>query len=357
MASNEQINSTASSSIADIALDIVSSVQDGATAIFFFQLLMVSYMFSYFGKGKAYWRILLAMSICGCIGITMENLQRIVWVRMGEQQQWVWFLSIAAEPFFICSEFGVIALNLLRFRAVFAKKTFWIFFVAELLLFLVFVGFRFRIGALRFNLRTQQSLEIWYAHTPAFALIAVGSLICSVGIIIAINKQRFLTPKNTTSFLSSLFKSSLFILLMVDLVTILLTIAVSFESDVGQRILRPFLLIKSGFAMILAIDAVVMKQQTTAMAAVNAVRNGESTMPPELLSPRTTSKPSGLYDLETFPLAAATSPTSTTGPNSPSRARSSSSAGYNAAITQLFIQTLRQSPVAQPEEAAVANRV
>ncbi|KAJ3061000.1 hypothetical protein HK102_009288 [Quaeritorhiza haematococci] len=255
-----------------VFLRLVGCVTKGTTAVFLLQLFLVTYMYFRVSPGTPYWNTLLAMSIAGLLGITMENLQGIL-AEVQDPPQWIFSLSIAAEPCWIVSEFGVIALTMFKFKALLKRSTFMVISIVEGIIFAAFVFCRFRIGVRRYLSKKIESHEIWSDHVPAFSIIALGGLICSVGIIHVIRRQAVVNQSST--FARTLFNSSLFLLLIVDLVTVVLAImsALQPSSSTGapheelpnhpqtwRELFQPLLILKSAFALILAVDSLVVKQ-------------------------------------------------------------------------------------------------
>ncbi|KAJ3078462.1 hypothetical protein HK102_004492, partial [Quaeritorhiza haematococci] len=136
-------------------------------------------MYIHIANGTPYWNAILVIAIAGFLGITVENIQSTIIANVTGNVYWVWSLSILAEPCWIVSEFGIIFLNMIKFQALLRWRTFLYFAGVEGLLFLAFIAVRLRIGFLRFQEQQKDSLGIWHAHTPAFAIVSVGSLICS----------------------------------------------------------------------------------------------------------------------------------------------------------------------------------
>ncbi|KAJ3047180.1 hypothetical protein HK097_000156, partial [Rhizophlyctis rosea] len=98
------------------------------------------------------------------------------------------------------------------------------------------------------------------AHSPAFGLIAAGELLCTIAILNVvigqIRAERDMATRLATH--KHLFGSSFFVLLIVDLVGVILAVTANFPYHL-QELLTPFLALKSAFALVLAIDALVIR--------------------------------------------------------------------------------------------------
>ncbi|KAJ3291270.1 hypothetical protein HK104_006213 [Borealophlyctis nickersoniae] len=268
----------------DVIIDLVGMAGSGTSFLFLLQILLVGYMYGRMGSGL-YWKSLLIISTAGIIGATFENFERIMYVYTGGNGKFFAF-SILAEPCWIVSEFGVVALNLVKIRVLTTRKVFLGIGAVNFLLFLAFCALRIRIGVIRFKAVTLNSTEIWNAHTPAFAIIAVaeGLLTCTILFLMYRQAQREQTISVGAPMRKRLVQSSMFVLLLVDFVGMMLAITSSFQSDALQSLVKPFLALKSCSALILGVDAIILKgtksdpNQTTGSAKSSFQPNNATTI-------------------------------------------------------------------------------
>ncbi|KAJ3299705.1 hypothetical protein HK104_007633 [Borealophlyctis nickersoniae] len=269
----------------DVIIDLLGMGGTGTAVLFTVQMLLVGYMYWRIGTGL-YWKTLLVIAIAGIFGATLENFERVLFV-FNRGNPLFYICSLIAEPFWITSEFGVVALNLIKIRALTSRRTYQIICAIQGLLFLGFCGFRVRIGVLRFKSATLDSPEIWNAHTPAFALLALAEGLLTIIIIVVISGQ--IRGEHSMSVgmatRKRLVRSSFFVLLLIDIVGVMLAVSSSFQSPALQSLMAPFLALKSASALILATDAVILKtgaigSQGLSSNELSSVRTPHSGGPP-----------------------------------------------------------------------------
>ncbi|KAJ3029602.1 hypothetical protein HDV00_009530 [Rhizophlyctis rosea] len=238
-------------------MDFFNMTGQGTSAVFLLQFAIVLYMWLRVGRGL-YWTILLCMSIAGLIATSLENLAQILYNYTNGMN--FYYLCIVSEPCWIISEFGVVALNLIKLKTLMGRRIFGVMCVLQSMLFFAFCACRIRIGINRFKLSMLNSEEIWQTHSPAFGLTAAAELLCTIAILTVvvhqIRSERDMATRLATH--KHLFGSSFFVLLIVDLVGVMLAITSNLAPDL-QELLAPFLAIKSAFALILASDNLVIK--------------------------------------------------------------------------------------------------
>ncbi|RKO88366.1 hypothetical protein BDK51DRAFT_49263 [Blyttiomyces helicus] len=237
------------SGVSDVILDFFSMTgTTGSGIVVVIQLLLVSYMWARIGRGS-YWNMLLAMSLVAFVGISMQNFEAIMYNKTGDTRWWI--MSPLTEPCWIFVEFGIVILNLIKLRVLVPRMHFKIVLALETLLFLAFSVLRLRIGLRRLSDHVDYSVAIWNLHTPAFAVTAAAEAIPSIMLIRFVWKEvRADSGGLRVGTHKHLFKSSFFVLLLVDLSAIMLAIVSAFPSDRSQEVLSLFLNIKGCFALI-----------------------------------------------------------------------------------------------------------
>ena len=128
------------------------------------------------------------------------------------------------------------------------------------LMFIPFAYLRFMIANTRARLRSLESQEVWLAHFPVYTLIAVAEMILTIFILyVVINQIRSETDMSARHATHKhLFRSSVFILLVVDLIGICLAITSVLNKPTTKEespnplagIMQPFLGLKCAFALV-----------------------------------------------------------------------------------------------------------
>jgi len=266
--------SSNSYSVLDLFLNFTNQFSDSFLYAYILQIILIIYMYNCAGSGR-YWKILLYGSIFGMIGAVIEHAGTAWLETIGKdgnhyssKAYYCYFLS---EIGWIASEFSIPYLNLIKLNTLTQTKLKKIINITVITLFVLFSGSRLAIGYLRLSYHCLYNTIIYHAHGVAFGITAVADGLLSVLIFIELNKSAKKTKEKdgeTFNLLSSFKKSSLFILFIVDLMSVILAI-LSIFIGIGQfgeklnKLMKPFHALKSNFLLILAIDAFVFKMRAS----------------------------------------------------------------------------------------------
>eukprot|EP00121_Abeoforma_whisleri_P005657 Awhi_evm1s5132 len=221
--------------------------------------------------GGLYWLVLLIASLGGFYGRLFEEIIKQVTnipddcpknVVTPAGWQYVYILSILAEPGFICLEYSIVVLNYLKLKVFVSEKRERTYMkLAVFLDGLVFVGCRFYIGAKRYQDSSVESDAIWRAHFSAFIWLFICLCSSSIAIVVVCyNKKREEAFQNS-GVLSIIMKSNLFTLISCNFVGAFLAItafAIPY-SWVFRNLVYPLNALKSAFPLFLAFDAIIIK--------------------------------------------------------------------------------------------------
>ncbi|ORX81616.1 hypothetical protein BCR32DRAFT_327254 [Anaeromyces robustus] len=230
---------------------------------YFLQIILVSYMYMSVGNGR-YWKVLLYGSILGFFGAVMEHSFLAYQSLLPEEEKYtsnLSFLLLLAEIGWIATEFSVPVLNLIKLNSLSHKKLVKIINVSTIILFGSFTFFRIQIGYHRFTEHKVGCKKCDTYHSEAFGVMAITDSILSVMIFLRINKssRQYKIKKNNEniSILTTFKKSSVFSLLIVDVISIFLSL--TYVWDATKDYAKPFHALKSNFLLILAVDAFIFK--------------------------------------------------------------------------------------------------
>jgi len=230
---------------------------------YFLQIILVTYMYNAVGHGK-YWQILLYGSILGFFGALMEHIFQAYQSTLPDEEKYTTNFSILlffAEIGWITTEFSVPLLNLIKLNSLTNVKLIKVVNVLTGLLFCGFTFFRIEIGYFRFSEHRVGCTNCNAFHSQAFGVMAVTDIILSIMIFYRINKttREYKIKKNNEniSILSTFRKSSVFSLLIVDVISVFLSLTYIFNSTKDYA--KPFHALKSNFLLILAVDAFIFK--------------------------------------------------------------------------------------------------
>jgi len=230
---------------------------------YFLQIILVSYMYMSVGNGR-YWKVLFYGSILGFFGAIMEHAFLAYQNLLPEEDKNtsnLSFLLLLAEIGWITTEFSVPVLNLIKLNSLSHKKLVKIINVTTIILFGGFTFFRIQIGYHRFTEHMVNCKRCDEYHSEAFGVMAITDTILSVMIFLRINKssRQYKIKKNNEniSILATFKKSSVFSLLIVDVISIFLSLTYIWESTKDYA--KPFHALKSNFLLILAVDAFIFK--------------------------------------------------------------------------------------------------
>jgi len=230
---------------------------------YFLQIILVSYMYSAVGHGK-YWKVLFYGSILGFFGALMEHIFQAYQSTLPEEEKYTTNVSILlflAEIGWISTEFSVPILNLIKLNSLAHVTLVKILNVLTALLFCGFTFFRLEIGYYRFTEHRVGCTNCNAFHSQAFGVMAVTDIILSIMIFYRINKssREYKIKKNNEniSILATFRKSSVFSLLIVDVISVFLSLTYIFNSTKDYA--KPFHALKSNFLLILAVDGFIFK--------------------------------------------------------------------------------------------------
>ncbi|OUM57520.1 hypothetical protein PIROE2DRAFT_17470 [Piromyces sp. E2] len=230
---------------------------------YFLQIILVSYMYSAVGHGK-YWKVLFYGSVLGFFGALMEHIFQAYQSTLPEEEKYntnVSILLFLAEIGWISTEFSVPVLNLIKLNSLSHVTLVKILNVLTALLFCGFTFFRLEIGYFRFTEHRVGCTDCNAFHSQAFGVMAITDIILSVMIFYRINKssREYKIKKNNEniSILATFRKSSVFSLLIVDVISVFLSLTYIFKSTKDYA--KPFHALKSNFLLILAVDGFIFK--------------------------------------------------------------------------------------------------
>jgi len=230
---------------------------------YFIQIIIITYLYNTIGSGR-YWKVLLYGSILGFFGALMEH-SFIAWQNtLSEDEKgksYSSLLLLVAEIGWISTEFAVPILNLIKLNSLSHIKVVKTVNTVTWILFGIFGFFRVEIGYNRFLERTVSCEKCTTLHSKAFGVMAVTDIILSAMIFVRINKssREYRIKKNNEniSILTTFKKSSVFSLLIVDVISVFLSL--TYISPSTQAYAQPFHALKSNFLLVLAVDAFVFK--------------------------------------------------------------------------------------------------
>ncbi|ORX48423.1 hypothetical protein BCR36DRAFT_413185 [Piromyces finnis] len=268
-----------------IVTNILYYTKDSLYYCYIIQLILVGYGYMRFGKGK-YWKTLLIASCTGLLGAILEKIC-VVWTDhpKNTNAKLIYILLLLNEPCWIITEFAIPYLNMIKLNAVLAKNGQDILKIFTIIMFILFSIFRFRIGYLRYSSHTVFNEEIFHAHGFAFSTMAITEFVFSICILKKITKN-FNTAKERgvhDELYDKSRKSSLTILLLIDICGIILAILSMFSNDTLEKVLKPFHCLKSNSILILAFDSIILKLDSkthgfsTSSSFYKSSANAEST--------------------------------------------------------------------------------
>jgi len=268
------MSSEKSFSIGEIVLNFTDEFSDSFLYAYILQIILIIYMYSCVGSGR-YWKIMLAGAIFGVYGAMVEHVGT-AWLDAAandnHEAKKAYYCYFFSEIGWIATEFCIPYLNLIKLNTLTQTKLIKIVNYAIFILFILFAGSRFCIGYLRVSEHSLYNTAIYHAHGVAFGITAVADGLLSILIFIELNKSAKKTKKEdggeTFNLLSSFKKSSLFILFVVDLMSVILAILSIFSGispfgDPIKKLIKPFHALKSNFILILAVDAFIFKMRAT----------------------------------------------------------------------------------------------
>jgi len=260
--------------IKDFILNFTNEFSDSFLYAYVLQIILIAYMYSCVGNGR-YWKILLAGSLFGMYGAVTEHLGT-AWLKTvngntkGSKGLYCYML---AEIGWIASEFSIPYLNLIKLNTLSQNKVIKFINYIISVLFFFFASFRLYIGYLRISHGVLFDESIYGAHGIAFGIMAVADGILSIIICLRLNKSAKISKEEdgeseTLTILKLFKKSSLFILFVVDLMSVFLAILSIFTGmpsfgDSLSKLIKPFHALKSNFILVLAIDAFVFKMRAS----------------------------------------------------------------------------------------------
>lgn len=237
--------------------------QDSFCYTFYLQFLIVTLLYLNVGKGK-YWKILFYASIAGVIGAFIENAT-VAYICSTEDKQKFVVTFFINEIFWISNEYAIPILNLIKMKA-FAKGS-----LANITKYVImglaipFIIFRLGIGYYRMSRGYLRDEDINAFHGYAFAVMAVADLICTVAILYFVRVYNSRVAIKTSNINHFIKQSSYTILIIVDVVSVFLSIT-NILSNVGPyknkfsgKLFTPLHCLKCSFILILAIDAFIFK--------------------------------------------------------------------------------------------------
>ncbi|ORX77561.1 hypothetical protein BCR32DRAFT_328887 [Anaeromyces robustus] len=268
-------NTIMGNKVMDTFLNFTNDFSDSFLYAYILQIILIVYMYNCVGTGR-YWKIMLVGSIFGMMGAVVEHLGSS-WLRTytyveDVKKSKALYCYLISEIGWIATEFSIPYLNLIKLNTLSQKRIIKIVNYVITVLFGLFSISRFFIGYLRVKNSSLYNPAIYHAHGIAFGITAIADGLLSVLIFKELNKSAKKTrEKDGESFnlLDSFKKSSLFILFIVDLMSVILAILSIFINNTTvfgksiNRLVKPFHALKSNFLLILAIDAFIFKMRAS----------------------------------------------------------------------------------------------
>jgi len=256
----------------ELILNFTDEFSDSFLYAYILQIVLIIYMYSCVGSGR-YWNIMLFGSIFGMFAAVTEHVGT-AWIDTlkdeiaGSKGLYCYFI---AEIGWIATEFSIPYLNLIKLNTLSQDNIIKGINHIIAILFSFFAAFRLYIGYLRVTHKTLYDDAIYSAHGLAFGVTAIADGLLSLLIFHHINKNvEKAREKDGESFnlLSAFKKSSLFILFVVDLMSVILAVLSIFTGIPPLRsslskLIKPFHAFKSNFILILAIDAFIFKMRAS----------------------------------------------------------------------------------------------
>ena len=260
-------------SVKDFILNFTNEFADSFLYAYILQIILIAYMYSCVGSGR-YWKIMLAGSLFGMYAAITEHIGT-AWLKTVEESKGSikgskgLYCYFFAEIGWIATEFSIPYLNLIKLNTLSQSKIIRTINHIVAILFSFFAAFRLYIGYLRVTHGQLYDDAIYSAHGIAFGITAVADGLLSTLIFHHLNKNAEKTREKdgeTFNLLSSFKKSSLFILFVVDLMSVILAIISIFTGipslrDSLSKLMKPFHALKSNFILVLAIDAFIFKMR------------------------------------------------------------------------------------------------
>jgi len=234
-----------------------------------FQFFLVTLMYINVGKGK-YWKILFYVSICGIVGNIIECIGVIGTCMQGKENENGIVIPFILEEF-TCffKEYSVPVLNLVKMKAYSKGKLSKVVNYIIIFLAFPFAFCRLNIGYERMTNGVLKTAKTEEFHGYAFAVMGIADMICTISIFYFVrqyNKQA-LVNNDINHYIKH---SSYTTLIVIDVVSMVLSVLQILNSKVPNfpsNLLNPFRDVKTGFLLILAVDALLFKYNvnTTSM--------------------------------------------------------------------------------------------
>jgi len=230
---------------------------------FFLQIILVTYMYVSVGHGK-YWKVLFYGSVLGFFGAVMEHVFQAYQNTLPYDKKYESKASIflfVAEIGWITSEFAVPVLNLIKLNSLAHIKIIKYLNILTSALFCAFTFFRIEIGYSRYKEGRVDCKNCNTYHSFAFGVMAITDTILSIILYIRINKTshsyKSKQGNDNISLLSTFKKSSVFTLLIIDVISVFLSLTYIFS--ITKDYAKPLHALKNNFLLILAVDAFIFK--------------------------------------------------------------------------------------------------
>jgi len=188
------------------------------------QFFLVFLMYMNAGSGK-YWKVLYYASLAGVIAALFENFT-LAYICSGDRidgkDPVITFLL--GEVFWIITEYSIPYLNLIKMKAIAKSGTAKTISYVIYALFVPFMLSRFAIGFSRYKKGYLSDEKIEELHGFAFLIMGVADLICTIFIIIFVNRYNNRSSTHGNDLTNHIQQSSYTILIAVDVVSLLLSI-------------------------------------------------------------------------------------------------------------------------------------
>jgi len=263
-------------------IGLCSKLQDSFFFVNILQFAIVTLMYVNVGKGR-YWKILFYAAIGGFVGCIIENGTSAFLCTESElkKERFMVIPFFLTEFCWVVEEYSIPFLNLTKMKAFSKGKATKIVNYFIILLFAVFVGFRFSIGYFRMSSGLLTTNKTRQYHSYAFSVMALADLTCTIGILYFVTQHNKQEAVKNSSINHYIKRSSYIILVCVDIVGVCLALfnALIEKFGIAGEYLIPFHCIKCAFILILSCDALLFKYSVNTSSINNDSSNyryGES---------------------------------------------------------------------------------
>ncbi|OUM62638.1 hypothetical protein PIROE2DRAFT_11013 [Piromyces sp. E2] len=255
---------------------------------FIIQFLLLLMIYWHVGHGK-YWRILFYSSCAGIIGAIIEHSTIAFICQNSQKNNHTIVIPFFIEEFcWIICEYAIPILNLIKMTTLSKSKA------THVIKYVIYgLSIPFSIvrlldgydGMMKGYLSTDLSKT---CHGIAFGTMAIADVICTSGIIYALNDKKLIGGEN--GGISAYLKNSSYtILIIVDIVSLLLSILYIVSTLIPDNTAFSasttlFHCLKSVFILVLATDALIFRYGFSNSTTFHETNNSEAIHSTEMIS-------------------------------------------------------------------------